>query len=235
MAALLLVFVSTPFSLRWLPVALVCWAIVVWQCARRLDRNCSADGEVRYATFGLGTQVTLLRGLCIAATAGFLPTVRITVTPLLYYVPAALYTVAAFGDALDGYLARRQQHTTLLGQEMDTALDALGLVVAPLLAVLYGKLYTSYLLVSVAYYIFMGGLHWRRRHGLPVYPLPPSRTRRLLAGFQMGLVATVLWPPLIAEVTRVVGFLYMLPLLTGFVRDWLYVSGRRQPGPEPLP
>lgn len=235
MAVLLQGFVSTPFSLRWLPLSLVCWAIVIWQCARRLDRNCSADGATCYATFGLGTQVTLLRGLFIAATAGFLPTTTMAVHTILYYVPAVLYTAAAFGDALDGYLARRQQHTTVLGQEMDTALDALGLVVAPLLAVLYGKLYVSYLLVSIAYYVFMWGLYWRRRHGLPVYPLPPSRTRRLLAGFQMGLVATVLWPPLIADVTRVVGFLYMLPLLTGFVRDWLYVSGRRQPGPEPLP
>jgi CDP-diacylglycerol--glycerol-3-phosphate 3-phosphatidyltransferase len=130
------------------------------------------------------------------------------------------------GDIAARSADRSNRQTTELGKELDTTLDAMGLVIAPLLAVLYGKLFASYLLVSVAYYLFQWGLLWRRRFDKPVYPLPPSRLRRQLAGYQMGLVATVLWPPLPALLTRPVGILFMLPMLYGFIRDWLVVSGR---------
>lgn len=215
------------FALRWLPASLACWAFVIWQGRVRLHRNRSTVDDALYHTLGHGTRITLLRGLLIAATAGFLGTVTMQVSPALLFLPALLYTAAALGDALDGYLARRQQHTTRLGAELDTELDALGLLVAPLLAILYGKLHVSYLLVSVAYYLFRWGIAWRRRHDRPVHPLPPSRVRRHLAGLQMALVAAALWPPLPAGVTRALGVVLMLPLLIGFWRDWLHASGRR--------
>ncbi|MEX1198930.1 MAG: CDP-alcohol phosphatidyltransferase family protein [Pseudohongiellaceae bacterium] len=221
------------FALRWLPAGLVCWVLVVWQCHTRLHRNRGTEDGRLYHSLGHGTRVTLLRGLLIAATAGFLTTAGMETRPVLLFLPALFYTVAALGDALDGHLARRQQHTTQLGAELDTALDALGLLVAPLLAVLYGKLHASYLLVSVAYYLFQWGIHWRRRHGRPVHGLPPSRLRRHLAGLQMVVVAAALWPPLPAGTTRVLGVFFMLPLLLGFWRDWLHVSGRRGTGQEP--
>jgi CDP-diacylglycerol--glycerol-3-phosphate 3-phosphatidyltransferase len=217
---------SSLFALRWLLLALPCWGFVLWQCRRRLHLNHSPTDNTLKKTLGPGNQVTLLRGLLIAATAGFLVTTGLQTKPLLPYLPAILYTAAALGDALDGYIARQRQQTTELGKELDTTLDAMGLVIAPLLAVLYGKLFASYLLVSVAYYLFQGGLLWRQRFDKPVYPLPPSRLRRQLAGYQMGLVATVLWPPLPALLTRPVGILFMLPMLFGFLRDWLVVSGR---------
>jgi CDP-diacylglycerol--glycerol-3-phosphate 3-phosphatidyltransferase len=217
---------SSLFASRWLLLALPCWGFVLWQCRRRLQLNHSPTDNNLLNTLGRGNQVTLLRGLLIAATAGFLLTTGLQTRPLLPYLPAILYTAAALGDALDGYIARKQQQTTELGKELDTTLDAMGLVIAPLLAVLYGKLFASYLLVSVAYYLFQWGLLWRRRFDKPVYPLPPSRLRRQLAGYQMGLVATVLWPPLPALLTRPVGILFMLPMLYGFIRDWLVVSGR---------
>ena len=116
---------------------------------------------------------------------------------------------------------------TLLGTQLDTSFDALGLLIAPLVAVGYGKLHPTYLLVSVAYYLFMWGLYWRRSHGLPVLPLRPSNMRRVLAGMQMGLCATALWPLINATLSQVVGVVFMLPLLAGFWRDWLDVSCRR--------
>jgi CDP-diacylglycerol--glycerol-3-phosphate 3-phosphatidyltransferase len=206
---------------------------VIWQCHRRLHRNRSTVDDMPHVTLGHGTHTTLLRGLLIAATAGFLVTIGTGARPLLPFVPAALYTAAALGDGLDGYLARRQQHTTQLGAELDTTLDALGLLVAPLLAVLYGKLHASYLLVSVAYYLFQWGIHWRVTHDRPVYPLPPSRLRRHLAGLQMAVVAAALWPPLPEALTRPLGVVFMLPLLIGFCRDWLHVSGMRGSGRGP--
>ena len=195
-AALLYAAAGGSFALRWSLAGAACWCVVLWQCYSRLDRNYSTADQTPYTRLGAGTRVTLVRGLLIAATAGFLPTAGMPVGPALAYAPAVFYTLAALGDALDGYIARRQRHTTQLGRELDTALDALGLLVAPLLAVLTGKLHASYLLASAAYYLFQWGVHRRRQRGLPVYPLPPSRWRRHIAGWQMGLVATVLWPPL---------------------------------------
>ena len=233
LAMALAVAESPPFALRWLPLSLGCWAFVAWQCLRRLHRNRATEDNAIYGSLGHGTRITLLRGLLIAATAGFLATIGMQTQAALLFLPALFYTTAALGDALDGYVARRQRQTTHLGAELDTSLDALGLLIAPLLAVAYGKLHVSYLLVSAAYYLFQWGLHWRRKHGKAVYPLPPSRLRRHLAGLQMALVATVLWPPLPADVTRLAGVIFMLPMLFGFWRDWLHVSGRRRSDREP--
>lgn len=226
MAVVLGLLEQTATAMQWLLVGLLCWAFVLWQCHKRLHLNRSTFDDRYYTTLGQGNRITLLRGLFIAATAGFLAIAHDKVRPWLLYAPAALYTAAALGDWFDGLVARRQQQTTHLGKELDTALDAFGLLVAPLLAVLYGKLHVSYLLVSMAYYLFQWGIHWRHSHSQPVYALPPSRLRRYLAGLQMALVATALWPPLPAALTQVLGIALMTPLLLGFCRDWLHVSGR---------
>lgn len=218
-------------SLRWLPVALLCWCIVIWQCQRRLHLNYSTTDGRQYPRLGFGNQLTLLRGALIAATAGFLSLSTRQAGYLIPFLPALFYSLAAIGDWLDGHLARRLHQSTQLGKELDTVLDALGLLVAPLLAVLYGKLHVSYLLVSISYYLFQWGLYWRRQHQRPVLPLPPSRLRRYLAGIQMGFVAVTLWPPLPAELSRPLGLVFMLPVLLIFWIDWLSVSGRRQQMP----
>lgn len=223
---------SAAIALRWLPAGLLVWTFVVWQCHRKLHHNHSETAAALYPSLGHGTLVTLFRGLLIAATAGFLTITGTNAFTMLTWVPAILYTAAALGDALDGHLARRQRQTTRLGAELDTTLDALGLLVAPLLAVLLGKLHFSYLLVSAAYYLFQAGQRWRQSRGRPLHPLPPSRLRRHLAGLQMAVVAASLWPPLPEHVTRPLGFVAMLPLLAGFCRDWLYVSGRLGSGRE---
>lgn len=228
----LVVFEGPANALAWLLAGLACWGFVLWQCYQRLHLNCNTVSGRCFPALGHGNRITLLRGLLIAATAGFLALTSVDLGPWLLYIPAALYTAAALGDWLDGLLARRQQQTTRLGTELDTALDALGLLIAPLLAVLYGKLHISYLLVSSAYYLFQWGIGWRLRHGRPVFALPPSRVRRHLAGLQMALVAVALWPPLQADVTRFLGFALMIPLLLGFCRDWLHVSGRLCAHPE---
>lgn len=232
-AAALSIWEGLTIAQAWWVASVICWAYVLWQCHRRLHLNHSTIDDRTYPHLGHGNRITLLRGWCIAATAGFLTFAWSDVHPTLRYLSAALYSLAVLGDALDGYMARRQRQTTQLGAELDTVLDAFGLVVAPLLAVLYGKLHVSYLLVSTAYYLFQGGIHWRQWRGLAVYPLPPSRLRRYLAGTQMALVAMALWPMLPPGLTRLLGVVLMVPLLLGFCRDWLHVSGRLTTTPEP--
>jgi CDP-diacylglycerol---glycerol-3-phosphate 3-phosphatidyltransferase len=231
MATLLAAYVgirqfTTLNALQWLLIVDGLWIFVCWQLWRRVELNRASEDAPLYPSLGWANRLTLLRGGLIALTGGFL--FQPQAVGLMAWIPGVLYCIAAILDRMDGYVARRSKHTSLLGNELDTVYDALGLLVAPLLAVGYGKLHWSFLLVSAAYYVFIWGLYWRHTHNLPVYPLMPSMLRRTLAGFQMGFVAFILLPCFHAPLTMTIGVAFMLPILIGFIVDWLVVSGRIQ-------
>lgn len=232
-ALVLWIFAGPVTGGRWFVGGLAGWAFVLWQCRVRLHLNVGTLDNHPFTHLGAANRITLLRGWLIGATVGFLAILPLPAQSGLLYVPAVFYTLAAALDWLDGYVARRQQQTTRLGTELDTAMDAFGLVIAPLFAVFTGKLPAVYLLVSVAYYLFRWGIRWRQQRGRPVYALPPSQLRRHLAGAQMVLVAFALWPPLPGTVTQWFSIALMIPLLLGFCRDWLHVSGRLGARREP--
>lgn len=213
-------------ALQWLLIADCLWFFVCWQLWRRLELNRAHENAPLYPRLGWANHLTLLRGGLIALTGGFL--FQPQADGWAGWIPGMLYTIAAILDRMDGFVARRGKQTSLLGNELDTVYDALGLLVAPLLAVGYGKLHWSFLLVSAAYYVFVWGLRWRSTHNLIVYPLMPSVLRRTLAGFQMGFVAFILLPCFHAPLTFIIGIAFMLPILLGFMVDWLVVSGRIQ-------
>ncbi|MCX7096339.1 MAG: CDP-alcohol phosphatidyltransferase family protein [Methylococcales bacterium] len=209
---------------QWLLQASLLWVLVchcVWQ---RFPLNKADLHAPLYRHLGWGNRLTVLRGFLIALTGGFigLP----TDTHGLMWLPAAFYTSAAILDRFDGWAARRSQHVSLLGNELDIRFDALGLVIAPLLAISLGVLHGSYLLLSVAFYLYQWQLQSRIKLGLPVHALPPNLLRRTLAGFQMGLVAVTLWQVLHPALTQTAGLAFMLPVLFGFIVDWWIVTGR---------
>lgn len=200
------------------------WLFAFWQAWKRATLNRPAENSQLYPSLGGANRLTLLRGGFIALTGGFL--FQPLPSGLLLWAPGLLYGIAALLDRIDGYVARRSGTTSLMGSELDTVFDALGLLVAPLLAIQFGKLAPSFIAVSLAYYFFIAGLYWRERNSLPVYPLIPSTLRRTFAGFQMGFVATVMLPVFPADATQLLGIAFMLPILIGFVFDWFVVSGR---------
>jgi CDP-diacylglycerol---glycerol-3-phosphate 3-phosphatidyltransferase len=208
---------------QWLLQAGLLWAYVCLCVRRRLALNRASEETPLYGDLGWGNRLTILRGGLIALTGGFLFMDQATAGNA--WAPAILYTLAAILDRLDGFVARRSRQVSLLGNELDITFDALGLVIAPLLAIGLGKLHGSYLLLSVAYYVYQWGLQRRRSLGLPVYPLPPNPLRRTLAGFQMGFIAVVFWPLLDSGISTVAGVAFMLPVLFGFVMDWRVVCG----------
>ena len=234
LGAAFLVLISTALGLSdsaklatsFLIISGVCWFYVLANCHRKLHLNYDPKSEKYFQKLGIGNRLTLTRGLLIGATAGFIGTDPSALSKFAVFSPAIFYTVAAIGDALDGYIARVTMQTTQLGSELDNELDAFGLLIAPVLAVLWSKLHFTYLFVSAAFYIFRLGIFFRNRQGKPVYELIPNQFRRRLAGYQMGVVATSLWAPIPAEITKPVGVLLMIPLLIGFLLDWLQVSGR---------
>ncbi|HDZ09205.1 CDP-alcohol phosphatidyltransferase family protein [Pseudohongiella sp.] len=229
-AGLLCALTTVNAALLFLTAAVALWLLGWQQTRKRLPLNRANPSAPLYPTLGWANRMTLGRGWLIAVTGGFLLIPGVLIThPVLLWTAAALYSIAAILDRADGFVARRSKQTSLLGGELDTVFDALGLLVAPLLALQHGKIHAAYLLVSVAYYLFVIGIRIRQQHNKPVYPLPPSPLRRTLAGFQMGYVAVVLWPPFQAQITVLAGFGFMVPLLTGFWVDWLLVSGRLRP------
>ncbi len=207
---------------RWLALSISVLAYELALFWRFLPRN--RDGDRLLSSFGPATLLTVARGVLLAFLAGFLLLPQPTES--LVWLPAGLYGAAALTDYADGTVARLTDHVTTLGARLDTEFDALGILIAPLLAVLYGQLPVWYLSVSAARYLFVLGRWVRRRRGLSVSDLPARPSRRPLAGLQMAFLSVVLSPAVGPPLTTVAAVLVAVPFIAGFVRDWLYVSGR---------
>lgn len=214
---------NTINSLQYFFICSSLWLFGYWQTWRRLELNRPQQNAPLFNDLGWANQLTIMRGGLIALTGGFL--IQPVSSGLTAWMPGILYGIAAALDRIDGFVARRTQRTSLLGSELDTVFDALGLLIAPVLAIQLGKLAWSFFAVSAAYYLFIFGLYWRQKNSLPVFPLLPSQLRRAFAGFQMGFVALILLPAFSSEITKLLGIAFMLPILIGFLIDWLVVSG----------
>jgi CDP-diacylglycerol--glycerol-3-phosphate 3-phosphatidyltransferase len=212
-----------------LAVALPTWLLASTALARA--RADSPPGS----PLGAATHLTLGRGLLVSVVAGFL---LLPQSAVIRWLPGPLYTMAAVCDHFDGYIARRLGQVSRSGARLDVAMDGLGLLAAPMVAIAWGRLPPWYVLVGAAYYLFHGGIWLRPRLGLPVYPerLRGSRTTRFFAGLQMAWVATALYPVLPIEITAPVATLIMMPTLFFFWRDWMTVIGRSHRGAHgPVP
>lgn len=194
-----------------------------WYVGQQLPSTTA--GRVRPGELvGLANALTILRGSCYAVVAGFL-----VVPPgtTLAWVPALCYGGGVALDKLDGTVARTVGEETRLGERLDMAFDTFGFVVAPLLAVLWGRLPVWYLSLSAARYVFKAGVAWRRRRGRPVFDLPESSLRKVLAGTQMAFLSVVLVPVVPVDLAWTVAPAVLAPSLAVFVRDFLVVTGRR--------
>jgi CDP-diacylglycerol--glycerol-3-phosphate 3-phosphatidyltransferase len=172
--------------------------------------------------FGPGTLASLSRLVCIGLLAGFLGLPR--PPGALAWLPFAIYFFANINDLLDGYLARRFEHETELGAKLDMDLDGRALLLVSLLAYQYGVVPGWFLAAGAARYLFIFGLWWRRRRGLPIEELRPNPARRPLAGAQMGFTTAMLAPILGPPLTTIAAALFVPPFVGNFLYDWLQVS-----------
>lgn len=225
-------------------VAATAAALVVAGSARRAfglsgGRNVAGDVPASLPSGRLGgaTVLTLARGGLISLIAGFLVTKR--PGGALVWAPGVLYAATAIGDRCDGALARRLGQVTVLGRRLDVEMDALGLLVAPLVAVRWGRLPVWYLLLGAAYYLFAAGVWARRRWRQPEHSdrLRPNRSARFFAGVQMTFCSMALLPLVRSPGwgTWVAATAVMTPTLLLFARDWLIVVGRLPPPENPGP
>ncbi len=219
------------YARQWLlqTCAVLVYVFGILRCC--LSYNIQKHETVLLPTFGAGTLVTIFRGALISMLAGFLFLPRPGSIPEMFWlswIPGALYISAAFADYVDGYFARITNHETRLGEVFDEKMDALGLLIAPLVAINFGQLPMFYAAVGVAYYCFIFGIWLRKKYGKPVVELKPRPGARILAGFQMGFVGVALLPVFSPPVTTIAAVIFMTPFLVGFARDWLVVCGRIQ-------
>ena len=197
-----------------------------------VDPTAGETGRSPVPTLGVANAVTLGRGWLYAVVAGFLLVVPPT-DSTWRWVPVACYGAGAALDWVDGALARTAGRRSELGEKLDMAFDTLGFLVAPLVAVVWGRLPVWYLSISVARYLFKAGRGWRRARGLAVYDLPASRVRRPLAGLQMAFITAALLPVVPVAMVRPTAAVVVAPSLVVFVRDYLVVSGRLGGTAEP--
>ncbi len=202
-------------------LALIYFLGMLW---RSLDQNHRPGETQLLSRFGLGNWLTLSRALLISLLAGFLFMPRPEGWPA--WIPGLLYTAASLPDYIDGYIARRSNHVTRLGETLDMNADSAGVLVAVLLAVQYGTIPWWYLPIGLARYLFLAGMWIRSRRNLPVYELPDSLRRKAFAALKMGFIFVVLFPVFDPPGTHVAAAAFGIPFALGFLWDWLLVSGR---------
>ena len=214
---------------RWLAPAALVLAYTHFQFCLHLRLNHPPQNGRLYPSVGMANQMTLARGWGISLIAGFilLPYVEpASSDSRAEWLPGIIYLMAAGTDFLDGLWARITRSSSVLGQKLDIEMDALGLLTTSVLLVVWGRLPTVYLLVGASYYLFRIGTHIRRRRGRTVCALIERPFARVMAGIQMVFVGLALLPIFAVPLLRIAAVYFMLPLLAGFVWDWLIIQER---------
>jgi CDP-diacylglycerol--glycerol-3-phosphate 3-phosphatidyltransferase len=205
--------------------ALPTWLFLVVSLTRvRRQHSPLAHRNAPVAELSAATWVTIGRGFLVSLVAGFALGPKPADHAL--WLAGGLYTLAALGDRLDGALARRTGRASVMGAALDVTTDAVGLLVAPLVAVRGGRLPPWYLALALAYPAFHLAVAWRRARGLPVFVerLRPDPRARLFAGLQMAVVAASLFPVLPRGLAWAAATVAMLPTLALFAGEWRLVT-----------
>lgn len=221
--------VTTGAAFTWLVPAAAVQAFVHRQLWRYLRLNRSPDRDQLNPHLGMANTITLGRGWGISVLAGFifLPLILPAgQNAPLAWTSSALYLLICSADAVDGIWARRTRTESLLGQKLDTEMDALGVMAASAVAVGLKHLPFFYLLTGLSYYWFQLGIRYRENRGRPVRSMANRPFRRVMSGMTMGFLVAALLPLFPSELLKLAAFYFMLPLLLGFLWDWLDVTGR---------
>lgn len=218
--ALGLVALRQPLGGDWLLGAAPVGLFVAAYAGTNLSSNRAPDGSVLHPTLGPANAITLFRGWLVAVLGG-----AFLASPPYPWLPAALFTAAALLDVVDGAVARLTRET-VLGARLDSATDALAVLVGAAVAVGGNALPAWYLFAGAVWYVYTGSLWARRRSGAPVYELPPSRIRQPVGAAQFLVVAVALLPGIDGWVLTAGAAVALAVLLSSFVRDWAAATGR---------
>jgi CDP-diacylglycerol--glycerol-3-phosphate 3-phosphatidyltransferase len=212
--------------LRWSLQAVLAIIYILFILRRKLSFNRRRQEGPMSASLGAANWITLARGGLIAMLAGFWLQPwpgRSSGSEWAGWLPGIIYIAATLGDALDGWVARLTDNQTLLGEYLDTRIDALGVLVASLVAVGYGQLPEFYISAGLAWYLLRLAVWLRKYTGRACAKVQPRKGARFMAGFQMAFLSLVLLPLLFPPFTHVAALLILIPFLAGFIIDWQMV------------
>ena len=217
---------SSVSTLRWIlqAVPVIIYILFILQRKLSFNRRCR-EGQLR-PSLGAANWITLARGGLIAMLAGFWLQPwpgRLNGSEWIGWLPGIIYIAATLGDALDGWVARLTDNETLLGKYLDTRIDALGILVASLVAVGQGQLPEFYIIAGLAWYLLKLAVWLREKTGRSCGDVIPRRGARFMAGLQMVFLGFALLPLLSPPLTRVAAVFILLPFLAGFLLDWQMV------------
>jgi CDP-diacylglycerol--glycerol-3-phosphate 3-phosphatidyltransferase len=109
----------------------------------------------------LRDEITDLPNLLTLARIALLPVVLVLIDPfsrVLNFLSAAVFCLAAATDALDGYLARKRQQVTVLGQFLDPLADKLFVIGVLIFCTAHGRIAAWLVVVLVSREIAVMGL-----------------------------------------------------------------------------
>lgn len=211
---------------RWSLQSLLIIIVILIFLHRNLDLNRREESGPLNPSLGAASWITLARGGLIALLAGFWLQPwpgREHAGQWSAWLPGFIYIAAVLGDALDGWVARHTGNQTFLGEYLDTRVDALGILVASLVAVGYGQLPVFYVSAGLAWYLVQLAVWLRRKSGRACAEVQPRKSARFMAGFQMMFLGIVLLPLLDPPITYIAAALVLVPFLAGFLLDWQMV------------
>ena len=103
-------------AIRWLGLAALSSILFLGFLWRSLELNTRPRDGHLLAGFGPGNFLTILRGFFLALLIGFLFSPR--PPGWLAWIPGLLYSIVAIADLFDGYLARKFDQQTMLGEQL---------------------------------------------------------------------------------------------------------------------
>ena len=181
--------------------------------------------EALFTGLGPGNTVSVLRGLLLALLAGLIPPFANGTWSQAQAAATCLVVVFMLLDLADGWLARRTNRVSLLGERLDIEMDSAGLFVVALLGALWHLLPPWYLGVALLRPLFVAGQALRVRNGLTNHPWPASDSRRRAAAWQSILMVGAVWPGTDRQLIELGAWIAALLVAASFGRDWLWMTG----------
>lgn len=188
----------------------------------------SAGAHHPHARFGAANQVTLLRLVLIAVTAGF---VGGPGGPRVAWLVVAIVAIVGALDGLDGWLARRTGLASPFGARFDMECDALFVLVLSVVVWQHDRAGAWVLLCGGMRYIFVAAgwvLPWLAG------PLRSTRRGKTVAVGQLVGLGTALLPVLPVGTSSAVAATTLLALAWSFALDigWLSRQSSRAGAPS---
>jgi len=211
--------------LRYMSFSLAAFCFYLWRVGSGWKRCDIVEQRLLTQTgLGVATRITLLRGTMLTLVSGTLGLDNLP-DSIALFMPLC-FLGAILLDAVDGFIARKTNSLSEFGGAVDTITDGFAMAVGVFVAVRHQMLPPEFIAVGTAYYMFTTAARNRERAGSVLQPLVPGTFRRTMAGFLMGFVAVTLFGVYSLKAVNIPARIYMLFFLSGFLFDWLTVSGK---------